>query len=100
MISLAPSGVDIKYARADGPSPLVIRMNDTLILDESADALDDGFVPSDGICYRSFSYVAEESAGTLGLVTSQQFDAFFHAFYNMLPPEGWQFSVDGDPPQP
>lgn len=95
-----PSCVDIKYARADGESPLVIKLDTPTLLNESAEALDDGFVPEDGICFRAFSYVASESAGTLGLVTSQQFDAYFHVFYNMLPPDGWQFSVDGNPPLP
>ena len=93
-----PDCRDIKYSRADGESPLVIAMNQTKVLEASADAEDEGFDPAEGICYRAFSYVASESQGTVGLVTQQQFNAYFHAFYNMLPPEGWQFSVDGDPP--
>lgn len=93
-----PSCTDIKYSRADGESPLVIAMNSTKLLEESADALDDGFVAEEGVCYRVFSYVAGESQGAAGLVAQQQFEAYFHAFYHMVPPEGWQFSVDGDPP--
>lgn len=95
-----PDCRDVKYNRADGESPLVIRMNQTEILADSEAAEDDGFLPESGICYRAFSYVSAQSAGALGLVTSQQFDAFYHVFYNMMPPEGWQFSIDGDPEQP
>ena len=95
-----PSCIDIKYARADGPSALVIRMNSTLIVEASEDNTDEGFDPETGLCYRVFSWTADEVANSAGLVTQQRFEAYFHAFYNMLPPEGWQFSVDGNPVPP
>jgi Carboxypeptidase regulatory-like domain len=85
---------DVKWDRADGPSTLVILLNKTDLEDEE-DFADDG-----GLCYRAFSYVAEESQGTTGLVLSQRFDAYYHLFYNFLPPEGWKFSVDGEPKPP
>jgi hypothetical protein len=28
----------------------------------------------------------------------QEFEAFVHIFYNLLPPEGWRFSEHGAPP--
>lgn len=95
-----PNCRDVKYARADGPSTLVIALNATRLVDASEAAEDDGFSTDDGICYRVFSYVAGESQGTVGLVTAQKFEAYFHAFYNMLPPEGWRFSLDGNPVPP
>lgn len=95
-----PSCIDIKYARADGSSPQVLRLNQTALLAESADALDEGFNPDDGVCFRAFSWLASESQGTAGLIVQQKFDAYFHAFYNFLPREGWQFSVDGNPTIP
>jgi hypothetical protein len=88
------SCVDIKWGRADGPSTLVIALSQ-----DDLEAEED-FTEDDGLCYRVFSYVADESAGTVGLVTSQRFDAYFHTFYNFLPPEGWTFSVDGEPVPP
>ena len=94
-----PSCVDVKYGRADGPSTLVILLNATTIVSQMADD-DAEFDPEEGLCYRVFSYVSDESLGTLGLVTSQKFEAYFHAFYNMLPPDGWRFSVDGNPAVP
>lgn len=39
-------------------------------------------------------------AGGIGAVVNQEFTVFTHAFHHFLPPEGWQFSVDGDPTVP
>ena len=85
------SCADVKYARADGNSPLVIRLNRTQLEDHEA---------LDGVCYRAFSYVAEESLGFVGLVIEQRFQVVFHHFFNFVPPLDWQFTVDGDPPIP
>ncbi len=38
--------------------------------------------------------------GGVGVVFQQEFTFFTHAFHNMLPPEGWQFSQDNDPALP
>ncbi|HUR25483.1 MAG TPA: carboxypeptidase-like regulatory domain-containing protein [Candidatus Thermoplasmatota archaeon] len=35
-----------------------------------------------------------------GLILNQKVDVYTHIFYGYKPPEGWQFSVDGDPPAP
>ena len=88
------SCADVKWNRADGPSSLVILLNQTDLEGE------DDFASDGGLCYRAFSYTAEESAHMGGLVVSQRFDAYFHIFYNFLPPEGWKFSVDGEPVVP
>ncbi|HJQ93946.1 MAG TPA: carboxypeptidase-like regulatory domain-containing protein [Candidatus Thermoplasmatota archaeon] len=32
-----------------------------------------------------------------GLTIQQRADAYIHHFYNFAPPEGWRFTVDGDP---
>jgi hypothetical protein len=85
---------DVKWARADGPSTLVILLNQTDLEDE------DAFVEDEGLCYRVFSWTADEIANAAGLVLSQRFDSYFHLFYNFLPPEGWKFSVDGEPVPP
>ena len=88
------SCADVKWGRADGASPLVIRLNQTDLEGE------DDFTEDAGLCYRVFSWTADEVADAGGLVLSQRFDAYFHLFYNFLPPEGWQFSVDGEPVPP
>ena len=31
-------------------------------------------------------------------MVNQPFEAFFHVFYGCVPPEGWLFTVDGEPP--
>lgn len=35
-----------------------------------------------------------------GLTTEQRASAYIHQFYNFAPPEGWRFTVDGDPVVP
>ena len=88
------SCADVKWSRADGGSPLVIGLNQTDLEGE------EDFAEDAGLCYRVFSWTADEVANGAGLVLSQRFDAYFHLFYNFLPPEGWQFSVDGEPVPP
>lgn len=36
----------------------------------------------------------------VGAVANQRFEVFTHVFYNMLPPDDWQFGRDGLPPLP
>ena len=56
------------------------------------DCLDwNGVVFPDGTCIR---------ATGPGLILNQKVDVYTHIFYGYAPPEGWQFSVDGDPPPP
>ncbi len=88
-----PTCEDIKYGRADGASPLVIPL-------AQADLTGNNVSEADGVCYRVFSFTAEETAHFAGLILSQEFGAYFHGFHNFLPPEGWQFSKDGDPVVP
>ncbi|MEK6976209.1 MAG: carboxypeptidase-like regulatory domain-containing protein [Candidatus Thermoplasmatota archaeon] len=96
-----PNCDDFKYSRADGESPLIIGLNTTKILESSLDYdSDTPFDPETGICYRAFSYVAAETLGALGVVTSQQFEVFWHSFYGFEPAEGWNFSEDGAPTVP
>ena len=90
-----PSCDDIKWGRADGPSPLVIKLNATTL--EGDLPGDDDFEPADGMCYRVFSWVADETSGSVGIVTSQRYEAYFHAFYNFEPAVDWQFSLHGPP---
>lgn len=35
-----------------------------------------------------------------GLVLNQKVDVYTHVFYGYLPPEGWTFGADGEPPGP
>jgi hypothetical protein len=35
-----------------------------------------------------------------GFIVNQKFDVYTHIFYGYEPPADWQFSVDGDPPEP
>jgi hypothetical protein len=32
------------------------------------------------------------------VVLNQKFDFFLHSFYRTVPPDGWRFTRDGDPP--
>ncbi|HUR24596.1 MAG TPA: carboxypeptidase regulatory-like domain-containing protein [Candidatus Thermoplasmatota archaeon] len=35
-----------------------------------------------------------------GFTVEQRFKMYFHTFHGYLPPAGWRFTVDGDPPPP
>ncbi|HLF16931.1 MAG TPA: carboxypeptidase-like regulatory domain-containing protein [Candidatus Thermoplasmatota archaeon] len=91
-----------------GPSPIVTQANATTL----------GYwgVGGDtcGIYYSTFSgYVGggtdppalPEPVGDFGPIgagatVEQDFTWFIHEFHGYLPPEGWQFSIDGAPPEP
>jgi len=60
--------------------------------------------PDRGIAYRFFGgpHPLCKVDGTFGcgLTVQQRADAYMHHFYNFVPPEGWRFTVDGDPEVP
>lgn len=94
-------GLD-NYVVAVGPSPLVIAANQTLM--ESKNVGDDT-----GLYIRVFSGSVDGTKPPVcppgpcegvSFVANQSFDVYTVLFYNMLPPEGWQFSRDGNPPVP
>lgn len=96
------------YVDTEGPSPLVLQANATLLADNEVGA---------GQPLRTIVFTAHNSATEppcvpdqvpefggcfwgVGAQVSQQFKLYVHVFYNMVPPEGWTFGADGDPPQP
>jgi hypothetical protein len=87
-----PDCADVDYARQDGPNPLLHRF--------FKPDLAAFVITTDGLCFRVFTYTSEESQHFAGVVVAQDFEGFFHQFYNYLPPAQWQFSVDGAPPDP
>lgn len=57
----------------------------------------------DGVSYRFFGGPHPLCTGVgfgCGLTVQQRADAYIHNFYNFAPPEGWRFTVDGDPVVP
>lgn len=89
------SCIDVKWGRADGESPLVVGLNQT-VFEENRD---DG--SGEGTCFRVFSWVAPETGNFLGAALSQEFELFLTTFYNFVPDDGWTFIADGEaePPQ-
>lgn len=96
------------YVDIEGPSPLVLRANESLLTENEVGA---------GQPLRTVVFTAHNSATEppcvpeevpqvggcywgVGMQLNQQFKLYVHVFYNMLPPEGWTFGADGDPPQP
>lgn len=105
------------YVEDEGPSPLVIRANQTLMLDngvvddyplqvrifnsgiEGSDLGRDYGDPVDGDNCIERPVLGGCTTG-IGATVDQVLTVYTHAFYNFLPDEGWQFSVDGDPVPP
>ncbi|MFA5944794.1 MAG: carboxypeptidase-like regulatory domain-containing protein [Candidatus Thermoplasmatota archaeon] len=88
------AGRDERQAAVNGPSPLLWTLNQTLAKEWELGT-------AEGVGYEIFGHTeAASPIGSAGFVLSQRVDFFFHVFYGYMPPEGWQFSVDGVVPQP
>lgn len=105
------------YQDEEGPSPQVVRANRTLMEEngvigeyplqlrifnsgiEGTDIGRDYGDPVDGDDCIERPGLGGCATG-LGATIDQQISVFTHAFFNMLPEEGWQFSVDGEPARP
>lgn len=103
------------YVDIEGPSPLILRANHTLLLENEVglQEAEDGPQPLRTIVFTAHNQATEPPACLpdtpvtnpvcpwgVGVQLNQQFTLFVHVFYNMLPPEGWTFGTAGDPPQP
>jgi hypothetical protein len=83
-------------------SPALAYWNTTVIEDREESTLD----PERGIAYRFFGGphpLCKDPLGATfgcGLTVQQRADVYVHSFYNFVPPEGWRFTVDGDPVVP
>lgn len=114
--------------RPEGRSPLVARINDTLIatwalgdtnplsisifaygrsdLDMYNESqVDEAQEPYTGNPCLDWSGVIFPPGTCVrmtgpGFMVNQRFDVYSHVFYGYLPPETWQFSADGAPPPP
>ena len=64
-------------------------------------SIDGTFPPTANGCYPPIPGVIGSLCMGVGVTIEQDFTVFNHLFYGFKPPEGWQFSVDGDiqPPQ-
>jgi hypothetical protein len=90
------AGLDERQGGIRGPSPLVMRMNETTLT-----KWDTG--TKKGIMYEFFGCLPEWAAylsGCAGVVLNQKVSLYFNVFYGYAPPEGWSFSGDGAPPPP
>lgn len=81
-------------ARADGPSPLLLQLNSTIIAEGKLGPK----VYLDLAVFAGQEPVAAERGA--GVLLNQPYRLATHMFYGYLPPEGWRFTVDGDPPSP
>lgn len=88
------SGVVEDIGHVKGPSPLLLKLNAT--------AMEAGKLgPKVGLDLALFAGeepVAAEHGGSV--VLNQPYRIVTHMFYGYLPPEGWRFTSDGDPPAP
>lgn len=96
---IARPGTNDYYSGGEtGGSPLLASI-DTATLEKNKDN-----ILKEGVEYRVFGGPNENCAvpGTYGcgLTLDQKFTAYMHSFFNFMPPEGWRFTVDGDPVPP
>lgn len=84
---------DVKWYRADGPSPLAVDM-------DSFELAARGMGEDAGLCSRVFTWTSGDLAHLAGVQVQQGFSTFSHAFYHFEPPKGWLFVVDGPPVVP
>lgn len=109
------AGVDGRAKGARGKSPVVFSLNRTAaegwdLGAEVDDGDEDNEGPAKGLALETFAagndvtctgpqMAVINTCSSIGLVLNQQIEYYFHFTYGFVPPEGWQFSVDG-PPQP
>lgn len=88
------AGVDERQLHLAGPSPLVAALNRTALTE-----WDVGL--AEGVGYEIFGHFEPAAAiGSAGVVLNQRVSFYFDVFYGYVPPDGWQFSVDGTFPPP
>lgn len=80
--------------RADGPSPLMVHLDQATIQEF-------GFGPDVLLDVAVFVGGEELAPGAgAGLALQQPFRLFTHMFYGYAPPDGWRFSTEGTVPLP
>jgi hypothetical protein len=82
------------FAWADGPSPLLLAIDSTVIQENKLGPK----VFLDLAVFAGQEPVAADKGA--GLTLNQPYRLITHMFYGYLPPDGWRFTSDGDPPSP
>lgn len=96
MLVLSPQNETLQTVAetSNGPSPLLLGIDRTVLEEWDLQG---------GELLAVTSYVGNntpEPAPSAGLAAAQPFEVFTHLFYGYKPPEGWRFSVDGEPRPP
>jgi hypothetical protein len=96
---ITPGGNTHIGYRETTPSPALAYLDQATIEAEQGSIMDDN-----GINFRFFAGPHELCDGIYGfgcgVTLDQGADAYIHEFHNMLPTEGWRFTIDGDHPLP
>lgn len=79
------------YVFANGPSPLLMQANETLLREK-------GVGDDQPLGIRVFPGGNDQDPVTV--FANQEFTVYTHVFYNYAPPEAWRFTEAGDPPVP
>ena len=104
-ITRAGSNTPAGY-RETAESPALAYWDNETIQENNETNVDDGddySLLDDGVAYRFFGGPHPLCTGVFfgcGLTIQQRADAYIHQFYNFVPPEGWRFTVDGEPVVP
>jgi hypothetical protein len=97
---IAVPGTNNYYSAGETTTSPALAFIDNATLEKNADA-----IVKDGAEYRVFGGPHPTCTTPppvpnnygCGLTLNQRATAYLHSFYNFLPPEGWRFTVDGDP---
>lgn len=93
------TGTNTDYIDTEGPSPLLLAANYTLFEKNDVGVSE----PLRTVIFTGHNPATEPPGGILwgvGVQLQQKFTLYLHVFYNFVPPEGWRFTVDGDPVPP
>lgn len=85
--------------RETAASPALAYINTTLLEENRDWVLGEG----NGVLYRIFAGPHPTCTGVgfgCGVTLQQKMEMYVHNFYNFAPPDGWRFTVDGDPVVP
>lgn len=90
---------DDDYIDTEGPSPLLLNASYDLFAENE---VGEG-QPLRTVIFTGHNPLTEPPGGLtwgVGVQLQQRFTMYLHVFYNFVPPEGWRFTVDGDPQPP
>ncbi len=93
------TGTDTDYIDTEGPSPLLLQANNTLLAKNDVGTEQ----PLRSVIFSGHNPLTEPPGGILwgvGVQFQQKFTIYLHVFYNFEPQPDWRFTANGPPEVP